>query len=1076
MMPHPTTDICQECGAAIDTALLGGACPGCLLSDAMGGGEGRSADFDGHELLGEIARGGMGVVYRARQLEPERFVALKTLRSASLDSPEAMMRFRHESEVMVALDHPAILPVYHCGEQDGIPFFTMKLVEGGTLAERIGSYEGKWRAIAALMATLCDGVRHAHERGVLHRDLKPGNVLFDTAGQAYVSDFGIAKLADSQSVVTMTMAMIGTPHYLAPEVAAGSAHPASVPSDVWSLGVILYELLTGELPYPGDSVTTVLRALDAADAVPPRKLRADVPRDLEVITLKALSRDPARRYASGQAFANDLRAWLDDRPIAARAVPAPERAWMWARRNPKLAVTTALLVLAMVGTAAALAWGFVSVKRQNVRVMASEAETRAQLRAALLHQAHSGRVSREAGWRQSGLAALQRAHAIQPGDDARDELVAHLAGYDLVPRVRVFDDVVLPSPSLKYCLRTKNDTAAMAVARLDDLANLFDVPDPYGGRLTSAVFAPDESWVAVGTETGTRVFTMPDGKQQLAHWPGFVLVGAASDRSFLQLARSSQWRVMETKTWTEIAQGEMDKLTASKAELVKKVPSFHSDPNVPLCLLGDGSAVRVINWRTGEEVERMQAVRPPQSYGWRGANLIVGCSDIGQVHDYLRGREVFIGPGFAAANYLSTTPGHVELLASSEMRQTALWHLHSGQRLVSGRGLVAMTMAADGLHFMGRNPRSEIGRIERPSVMRFLPDALLKDSVTAKFRSLAISADGRLLAAHDRTQVVVHELESGRLIARREAQEIIALGFTADDRSLLVLHSGGLEVWALGREGKRLTWTKTKDVPAPPGRTFISGRMLQDGARFLASTPKMKPYHELWRLHRDQLKWERQPAPESPSAGLTDVTPDGIFNIGGQNQYNVVNNIEQKRFVYIEPDDLRNALGAFSPDGKQLVMVDVNHEWKLYGEDAWHHPKPPARKDQTSRAAGAVSGAQIPAWARSGRWFAVSPDGKRVSLVDARSERIHLTLESPVDLMIDAMLISEDERTLVLQRRGGCIEIWSLEKLRGELKTLGVEVTLPEAPARRAAPPELEGEFDAIELPAWEPKWMPQSP
>jgi serine/threonine-protein kinase len=161
--------------------------------------DGQAGAFDGHEVLGEIARGGMGVVFRARQLEPERMVALKTLFSTSLDSPEAMARFKNEAEVMVALDHAAILPVYHCGAADGIPFFTMKLVEGGTLGDGIDRYSGQWREIAELMAWVCDGVRHAHERGVLHRDLKPGNILFDTAGQAYVSDFGIAKLADSQT-------------------------------------------------------------------------------------------------------------------------------------------------------------------------------------------------------------------------------------------------------------------------------------------------------------------------------------------------------------------------------------------------------------------------------------------------------------------------------------------------------------------------------------------------------------------------------------------------------------------------------------------------------------------------------------------------------------------------------------------------------------------------------------------------------------------------------------------------------------------------------------------------------------
>lgn len=1037
---------------------------GALFEDA-----GERTAFDGHELLGEIARGGMGVVYRARQLEPKRVVALKTLRAASLDSPEAMARFKHEAEVMVALDHAAILPVYHCGEQDGIPFFTMKLVEGGTLAEHVGDYSGKWREIAELMATVCDGVRHAHERGVLHRDLKPGNILFDSAGQAYVSDFGIAKLADSQNAgLTMTMSVIGTPHYLAPEIAAGSVKAASVSSDVWSLGVILYELLTGEKPFNGESVTQVLRALDTADAIAPKMLRADVPHDLEVITLKALSRDPARRYASAQAFADDLRAWLEDRPITARAVPMHERAWLWARRNPRLASTAALLVLAVLGAAASLVWGFVRVRQENARVIASESETRVQLRAALLHQAHSGRVSREMGWRQSGIEALRRANAIQPGDDVRDELVAHLAGFDLVPRERTFEDIVLPSSSLKYCIRTKNDTGAMSVARLDDLTNLFDLPDLYSGRTTTPLFALDDRWVVVGTKVGVRAFSMNGKHEQLAHWPDCMLVGASADRTLIHLCKVTRWSIIETATWKEVASGDVGHLTASTETLVKKLPVFHDDAAVPLGAVGDGSEVRVIDWRTGADVRRFKTVRPPHSYLWSGASLVIDCGDIGQAFDFRRGREVFFGPGFSEPHYLLAARGDTELLASSELRQTALWHMHSGQRLVSGSGFTAMALAADDEHFMGRLPKSEIGRIVRPTVMQFLPEALLRGFSKDAYRALALSPDGRLLAMHDRAQIVVHEVESGRLIARQDVVDAIALGFSSDGKTLLVLNAAGLEGWTLGRTERRLTLSKAFDVPAPKGRTFLSGRMLQDGERFLAATQKLKPYNELYRLWRDKLKWERQPAPEVTSASITDVSPDGVYNIGGQNQYNVVNNIKELRFILLEQENMKNALGGFSPDGKQLVMVDVTYGWKLYGEDAWKRPEMKVKPGYTTvKNSGAVSTSQLPAWAKSGRWFAASPDGRRVSLVDATTQQVHLTLESPINPMIDTMLVSEDERTLVLQRRGGSVEVWHLELLVRELQALGVTVTLPAPPERKPTPPEQAGEFAEAELPAW---------
>jgi eukaryotic-like serine/threonine-protein kinase len=509
---------CTTCGGAVDTTLLAGVCPRCLLGDVMAGPKREGgADFDGHELLGEIARGGMGVVYRARQLEPERIVALKALRSASLDSPEAMARFRNEAEVMVTLDHAAILPVYRCGEVDGIPFFTMKLVEGGSLGDAIGRYTGQWCEIAELMAMVCDGVRHAHERGVLHRDLKPGNILFDSAGKPYVSDFGIAKLTDSQNpALTLTSSMMGTPHYLAPEVAAGSAKSASVSSDVWSLGVVLYELLTGEKPFRGESVTQVLRALEFEQPIAPRKLRADVPRDLEVITLKALAHDPGRRYSSARALAADLRAWMENRPIAARAISMHERAWLWARRNPLQAGTAALLLLTVFAAAASLVWGYVRVKQENVRVVASEANGRVRLRESLLHQARAGRLAHEMGWRATGLKALSEAYAIRAGDDARDEAIAHLAGFDLELGGRRFDGNAFPSRSMELYAQVEADRR-ISVRRMENDAVLLSVPRLPSMRFPHVEFDPRGRWLAVSVDEEARVYSLRDHRE-LARW------------------------------------------------------------------------------------------------------------------------------------------------------------------------------------------------------------------------------------------------------------------------------------------------------------------------------------------------------------------------------------------------------------------------------------------------------------------------------------------------------------------------------------------------------------------------------
>ena len=243
-------------------------------------------------------------------------VALKTMRGADLDSLEALERFRHEARAMAGLEHAAILPVFTFGEHDGIPYFTMKLASGGTLTQRLAGYAGKWREIAELVAKVADAVQHAHTHAVLHRDLKPGNILFDESGHAFVSDFGIAKLIDEKGAdLTLTAAVLGTPHYLAPEIATRDARAATTASDVWSLGVILYELLAQRRPFEGDSISSLLRAISETE---PAALRT-VPRDLAVIVMKALAKESARRYLTAAALAQDLRRWLAGSPIEAEA-------------------------------------------------------------------------------------------------------------------------------------------------------------------------------------------------------------------------------------------------------------------------------------------------------------------------------------------------------------------------------------------------------------------------------------------------------------------------------------------------------------------------------------------------------------------------------------------------------------------------------------------------------------------------------------------------------------------------------------------------------------------------------------
>jgi len=355
--------------------------------------------FPGHVVCEEIARGGMGIVYRARQAEPAREVALKMLLPHQLGSAEMRERFRLEVRAIAGLEHPAILPVYQVGEHDGLPYFTMKLATGGTLASRAQRYRGKFRQIAELMVTLVEAVHFAHERGVLHRDLKPGNILFDEADRPYVSDFGLAKFTELASgdtpTLTRSIQLLGTPQFLPPEIAGGSVSSATTAGDIYSLGAVLYELLTGAPPFVGENLTTLLKAIVEHEPVRPSKLIPGLPRDLEVICLECLAKEPSRRYASARELAEDLRRWRAGRTILARPATRFERARAWSRRNPALAIVGTALMLALAG-------GVILQSVNNRRLQFALAES-------LLAQARLERSSGRAGQRFGTLSLVARA-------------------------------------------------------------------------------------------------------------------------------------------------------------------------------------------------------------------------------------------------------------------------------------------------------------------------------------------------------------------------------------------------------------------------------------------------------------------------------------------------------------------------------------------------------------------------------------------------------------------------------------------------------------------------------------------
>jgi len=367
--------VCRNCGGKIFGDEPKGLCPACVLETGFGpladetvagiDDPGHPAevllDFGDYELLEEIGRGGQGVVYRARQKSLNRTVALKVIGLGQWATQAHLKRFRREAESAANLDHPCIVPIYEVSEREGSCYFSMKFIDGGQLDEVTKRTPISTRNAAELIAKLARTVHYAHEHGILHRDIKPGNILVDTKGEPHLTDFGLARLLETKSTVTHTMDVLGTPSYMAPEQASGRNEQLTSATDVYGLGAVFYQLLTGHPPFAGGTTYETVRLVLEAE---PRQLRLwnpKIDRELSTICLKCLEKDPKRRYSSALALAEDLEHWLKHEPIRARRIGVFTRGKKWVWRNP----TTAVLIASLVALVAAV--GVIVWKSESVR-------------------------------------------------------------------------------------------------------------------------------------------------------------------------------------------------------------------------------------------------------------------------------------------------------------------------------------------------------------------------------------------------------------------------------------------------------------------------------------------------------------------------------------------------------------------------------------------------------------------------------------------------------------------------------------------------------------------------------------
>lgn len=515
--------VCRQCGAALRPRFPGSVCPKCMIESAAASPAAWPGEIPREEtgwlgltlgdyvLEKEIAHGGMGVVYRARQLSLGRTVAVKLLLLGRHSSPESIQRFQREARSAAALRHPHIVPIFEVGEYEGQHFFSMELIEGQDLAQRLREGPLPLRQGAEYLQTIARTVHYAHSQGVLHRDLKPSNVLIDASGEPRLTDFGLAKPLDGSSDLTETGRLLGSPNYLSPEAAAGRADALGPASDVYSLGAMLYELLTGRPPFLAPSLPDTLLRIRDAEPVSPRRLNPAVPVDLETICLKGLEKAPAARYATAQELAEDLGRWLRSEPILARPVPAWERAWKWSHRNPRVAVLLLVSVLAGLGLIATLTIANARIRLANARTAVEAEESRQRLVRLNVQTGNRHVADRDP---LTALAWFVEALALERGDPGREEIHRRQIGA-ILRRAPELEQIWFQDTFVNDARISADHTRVTAVS-LNQLATCWDART--GRAIAESVpasqvrLSPDNRyWLTWLVSEGTRLWNLADG-------------------------------------------------------------------------------------------------------------------------------------------------------------------------------------------------------------------------------------------------------------------------------------------------------------------------------------------------------------------------------------------------------------------------------------------------------------------------------------------------------------------------------------------------------------------------------------